>query len=298
MKAHPNIRECYCYTAGSWQMFAWYVIQTFQTLRAWHDRARVLTLLLNSVRRTWEHDPHRREVPSYPNPGGLDTVPSRKPQVSENKGGSWDPLGASEQWIPLSLVDPTESLIPSTVLCSRTSGTSHQPSQRPEMKLPFSSLATTREFQSWYLCQRHKGKPVNTCRVVAVRGLKRVKKKVKVLVAQSCLTLCDPMDCSLPGFSVHGILHVRILEWVAIPFSRGSSWPRDQTWVSCIAGKFFTIWATGEAQITLENSHQDWTPLEFISFPPLPLRSGNSKNKNRKSPLKSPLILSSGNSWL
>ena len=45
---------------------------------------------------------------------------------------------------------------------------------------------------------------------------------VKVLVTQSCLTLCDPMDCSLPGSSVHGILQARILEWVAIPFSRGS----------------------------------------------------------------------------
>ena len=57
------------------------------------------------------------------------------------------------------------------------------------------------------------------------------------------------MDCSLPGSSVHGILQARILEWVAIPFSRGSSWPRDWTWVSCIAGRFFTIWATREATL-------------------------------------------------
>ena len=55
------------------------------------------------------------------------------------------------------------------------------------------------------------------------------------------------MDCSLPGPSVHGILEARILEWVAIPFSRGSSWPRDQTWVSHIASRFFTVWATREA---------------------------------------------------
>ena len=48
-------------------------------------------------------------------------------------------------------------------------------------------------------------------------------------VAQSCPTLCDPMDCNLPGFSVHGILQARILEWVTISFSRGSSRPRDQT---------------------------------------------------------------------
>ena len=55
-------------------------------------------------------------------------------------------------------------------------------------------------------------------------------------VAQSCPTLCDPVDCSPPGSSVHGILQVRILEWVTISFSRGSSQPRDQTQVSCIAG--------------------------------------------------------------
>ena len=65
-----------------------------------------------------------------------------------------------------------------------------------------------------------------------------------VLVTQSCPTLCDPMDCSPPGFSVHGILQAWILEWIVIPFSRGTSQPRDQTLVSCVAGRFFTIWAT------------------------------------------------------
>ena len=52
------------------------------------------------------------------------------------------------------------------------------------------------------------------------------KESMKVFVAQSCPTLCDPMDCSLPGSSVHGILQERVLEWVAISFSRGSSQPR------------------------------------------------------------------------
>ena len=70
---------------------------------------------------------------------------------------------------------------------------------------------------------------------------------VFVLLAQLCLTLHNPTDCSPPGFSVHGILQARILEWVAISFSRGSSWPRDWTLVSCIAGRFFTIWATKKA---------------------------------------------------
>ena len=66
-------------------------------------------------------------------------------------------------------------------------------------------------------------------------------------VAQSCPTLCYPMDCSLPGSSVHGIFQARILEWVAISFSRGSSRPRDRTRVSHIVGRCFTIWATREA---------------------------------------------------
>ena len=65
--------------------------------------------------------------------------------------------------------------------------------------------------------------------------------------AQSCLTLCDPMDCSLPDSSVHGISQEKILEWVASSFSKGSSWPRDWTQVSWIAGRFFAIWVTGEA---------------------------------------------------
>ena len=63
-------------------------------------------------------------------------------------------------------------------------------------------------------------------------------KKVKLLVAQLCPTLCDPVNCSPPGFSVHGILQAKILEWVAIPFSRGSSIP---ILVSYIEGRFFTI---------------------------------------------------------
>ena len=69
-------------------------------------------------------------------------------------------------------------------------------------------------------------------------------------VAQSCPTLCYPMDCSLPGSTVHGIFQARILEWVAISFSRRSSWPRDRTWVSCVVGRCFPIWATRDWEIT------------------------------------------------
>ena len=73
-------------------------------------------------------------------------------------------------------------------------------------------------------------------------------------VAQSCPTLCDAMDCSPPVSSVHGILQARILEWVAISFSRGSSQPRD-TQVSCIAGRRFILWATREAFPELAQTH-------------------------------------------
>ena len=66
-------------------------------------------------------------------------------------------------------------------------------------------------------------------------------------VAQSCPTLCNPVDCSPPGSSVHGILQARILEWVAISFSRGSSQLRDRTQVSHITGRHFNLWAAREA---------------------------------------------------
>ena len=76
-----------------------------------------------------------------------------------------------------------------------------------------------------------------------------------MLVAQSCPTLCDLMDCSPPGSSVHEIFQARILEWVSISFSRGSSQPGDRTQVTCTAGRFFTEWATREAPIFL------WAPF-------------------------------------
>ena len=71
-----------------------------------------------------------------------------------------------------------------------------------------------------------------------------------MLIAQSCLTLCSSMDCSPPDSSVHVILQARILEWVAISFSRGSSKPRNQTQVSCIGVRFFTLWTKREAPLS------------------------------------------------
>ena len=80
---------------------------------------------------------------------------------------------------------------------------------------------------------------------------------VLMLVIQSWPTFCDPMDRSPPGSSVHGILQARILEWAAMPFSGGSSPPRDWTQVSRIAGRFFTIWAIREALVETRE-YQNW----------------------------------------
>ena len=85
---------------------------------------------------------------------------------------------------------------------------------------------------------------------------------MKVKVAQLCLTLCDSLVCI-----VHGILQARILEWVAFPSFRGSSQPRDGTQVSCIAGRFFTSWATREKhidQINFMDSFWDKTQMSLI----------------------------------
>ena len=79
-------------------------------------------------------------------------------------------------------------------------------------------------------------------------------------VAQSCPTLCNPIDCIPSGSSVHGILQTRTLKWVAIPFSRGSSQPRDQTQVSHIAGRFITVWATRNESV-IPTGHPWWQGL-------------------------------------
>ena len=88
-----------------------------------------------------------------------------------------------------------------------------------------------------FLWKTHSGPPAQAC--VCVYS-----------VTQSCPTLCDPMDCSPPDSSVHGILQARIMEWVAMPSSRGSFQPRDWTHISCIASRFFTVWATREDKLS------------------------------------------------
>ena len=104
------------------------------------------------------------------------------------------------------------------------------------------------------------------------RGLPLYRKKVESEVTQLCLTLCDPVDCSLPGFSIHGIFQARVLEWVAIFFSRGSSWPRNQTQVSCIASRRFTLWATRVALYRRTILLSDGTgnnPQRSLTFQPM-----------------------------
>ena len=90
-------------------------------------------------------------------------------------------------------------------------------------------------------------------------GYFRILKESECDIAQSCLTLCETMDCSLRGFSVHGVFQAWVLEWIAISFSRGSSRLRDQTQVSCIAGRYLTLWATRESP----------EPIQLSSIPSL-----------------------------
>ena len=87
------------------------------------------------------------------------------------------------------------------------------------------------------------------------------------LVAQSCPTLCDPMNGSPSGSSIHGIFQARILEWAAISFFRGSSQTRDQTQVYCVAGRLFTVWATREAPKYMFWLRENITgPLSSVQF--------------------------------
>ena len=110
-----------------------------------------------------------------------------------------------------------------------------------------------------------------------------------------CPTLCDPVDCRPPGSSVHGFLQARILEWVDIPFSRGSSQPRDWTQVSCIAGGFLTIRATREApppQNHLNTFSKAWSQ----SSPTITSHCNHEANFN--SCFKETLALDSAILWL
>ena len=107
-----------------------------------------------------------------------------------------------------------------------------------------------------------------------------------VFIAQLGQTLCDTIDHSLPGASVHVILQVRMLEWIAIPFSRGSSWLRDWTGVSWIAGRFFTVSATRGAQALYELA-----PISRSIFLHFPLQSVWSNHTILSIVIKNILVL-------
>ena len=85
-------------------------------------------------------------------------------------------------------------------------------------------------------------------------GIKAMTNLKEGEVSQLCLTLCNTVDCSLPCSSVHGIFQARILEWLAISFSSGSSQPRDRTQVSHIAGRLLTVWATRDVMTNLDST--------------------------------------------
>ena len=129
----------------------------------------------------------------------------------------------------LQSVSPTTPLVPFWVIRSGAS-------------LLVSTLSSSvfASFPSWQATHNHSDAQVSQ----QCYGLPCV-----CLVTQSCPTLWDPMDCSPPGSSIRGIFQARVLEWVAMPSSRGSYKPRDQTQVSCIAGGSFTSQATREAVV-------------------------------------------------
>ena len=109
---------------------------------------------------------------------------------------------------------------------------------------------------------------------------------MKVLGAQSCLTIWDPVDCSPPDSSVHRILQARTLEWVAIPFSKGSSRPRNQTQVSRIAGGFFAVWASREITLYYIYSVQ----FSSVTQSCLTLRSHESQHTRPPCPSPTPRV--------
>ena len=115
--------------------------------------------------------------------------------------------------------------------------------------------------------------------VLPVQPLARVIVCVQSL--QSCLTLCNPMDYSTSGSSTRGILQARILEWVAIPSSRGSSQPRDQTGVSCTEGRFFNhlshlqVYNKGASQVALVVKNPPANSGVIRAWGSVPGRKGN-----------------------
>ena len=109
------------------------------------------------------------------------------------------------------------------------------------------------DYECIYYCGQESLRRNGVAMIVNRRVQNAVKSESESEFAQLCLTLCNPMDCSLPSSSVHGIFQAIVLECIAISFSKGSSRPRDRTQVSRIVDRRFTVWATKEFWCNLEN---------------------------------------------
>ena len=110
------------------------------------------------------------------------------------------------------------------------------------MKKPWSVIDRYHSCHPWRQHMRWRWPSRHLCLFFCVHACDESESEV----AQSCPTHCDPMDCSLPGSSVHGIFQARVLEWVSISFFKGSFRPRDWNWISHIVGRCFTVWVTRE----------------------------------------------------
>ena len=115
-----------------------------------------------------------------------------------------------------------------------------------EQERPCPGVMTSPASGSLCILQGSEQRP-HPCSALSCRHLHLPYVVIVVLVTQLYQTLCDPVDSSPPGSSVHVVLQARILEWVTITFSRGSFYPRDRTWVSCIAGRLFAISPPGKS---------------------------------------------------
>ena len=121
------------------------------------------------------------------------------------------------------------------------------------ISISYSLSAKIGEINWWHFVEKNATEPSLKHNLFVLKFKIKLKREMKHSVywlsntsgiAQLCPTLCDPMDCSLPGSSIHGIFQTRVLKWVAISFSRGSSQPKNKTQVSYIADRHFTLSAT------------------------------------------------------
>ena len=179
--------------------------------------------------------------------------------ISFSRGSSWPRDWLQDLWSTLESVGSPQGLNPHLWLLYYFYGFSVRSELIPGISVGVGdSVACWQRpciFQVWQNTQTHSSLLFVSCVRVRALGLKFCgpkhpeRKWYCSAVYNSLYT--DPMDCSLPGSSGHGIFQARVLEWLAISFSRGSSWLRDRTQVSCIASRHFTIWASREAPVRI-----------------------------------------------